>query len=93
MTARYVFTCDKCGAEGDELELEILTFRDPSMDVTGHICGACIAALDWQPGTRIDGKAAAIRFRARPHAASCHCNKCIGAPAGIPSEPIVYAEP
>jgi hypothetical protein len=26
------------------------------------------------------------------HATDCHCNRCLGAPAGLPSEPVKWAE-
>lgn len=28
----------------------------------------------------------------REHASDCHCNRCIGAPLGMPSEPVRWAE-
>lgn len=32
------------------------------------------------------------RLQNRRHASGCHCNRCIGAPAGLPSEEPIYEE-
>lgn len=50
-----------------------------------------IAKLDGMRDTARGAYNANIQeMRERKHARDCHCNGCIGAPLGMPSEDIVY---